>query len=798
MSCDCENKTITIYQGFSTFWNGKSLISVSFDTDLNLDGFSAIFRISNIEKTYTNIGDGFNIDLTKQETARLPIGLNYGELIIEDNESHKRPFTTALPFNVENWVSGDIHLDNYKLTINTKIKDNVLNIKIETANINPQEIEKYISDHNLDENSHPYILGILDNKVDKVSSANRIYGTDGDGEQTTYDISSLGTVKDVEVNGQSVVNQDGVAQIDLSGKQDVIDDLAEIRSGAAKGATAVQPSAIANMQTTTNLVTEVDDDSTDTQYPSAKAVYNVQLDLEDQLDSEARVRTRMDNQLSDRINNYNTLMLEKVSKCGKATDTMPIVDFDLLNVPIQYKGTTTQDYIYGYFYKFTDPVYSSSVNVRIGSFTVAVNTATFVSRVKKADGYLFRKYDNYWLLDYDLNVYDLEYYGITITGTVNIGDEFVVNISMETTHSRIDVQPAGGAVDSVNGQTGTVVLDASDVGALPDTTTIPTDTSDLTNGAGFITSSALSGYATQTWVGQQGYLTSTALSGYATEQWVGQQGYITGITSQMVTTALGYTPYNGATNPNGYITGITSSMVTSALGYTPYNSTNPAGYTSNLGTVTSVNNVSPVNGNVSLSIPTVNNPTITFTQGGVSKGSITLNQSSDETIALDAGGGSSYTAGTGIDITSNTISVTSPTLTNTATGTNAITILGTATSKAGAINIGVGSGANTAGTSLGNSANAGGSNSISIGASSSASGSFSIQLGKGTNSEANSFYVSTSTSNNWKLLGSDGKIPDGRLPIATSVSSSSTNADVVGAKLFYDTCGDIVTLINAL
>ena len=38
-------------------------------------------------------------------------------------------------------------------------------------------------------------------------------------------------------------------------------------------------------------------------------------------------------------------------------------------------------------------------------------------------------------------------------------------------------------------------------------------------------------------------------------------------------------------------------------------------------------------------IPTVNNPTITFTQGGVSKGTITLNQSSNQTIALDAGGG---------------------------------------------------------------------------------------------------------------------------------------------------------------
>ena len=55
-------------------------------------------------------------------------------------------------------------------------------------------------------------------------------------------------------------------------------------------------------------------------------------------------------------------------------------------------------------------------------------------------------------------------------------------------------------------------------------------------------------------------------------------------------------------------------------------------------------------------IPTVNNPTITFTQGGVSKGSITLNQSSNQTIALDTGG-SNYTAGSGIDITNDVISI---------------------------------------------------------------------------------------------------------------------------------------------
>ena len=33
-----------------------------------------------------------------------------------------------------------------------------------------------------------------------------------------------------------------------------------------------------------------------------------------------------------------------------------------------------------------------------------------------------------------------------------------------------------------------------------------------------------------------------------------KSGFITGISSSDVTRALGYTPYNGNTNPNGYLT----------------------------------------------------------------------------------------------------------------------------------------------------------------------------------------------------------------------------------------------------
>ena len=47
---------------------------------------------------------------------------------------------------------------------------------------------------------------------------------------------------------------------------------------------------------------------------------------------------------------------------------------------------------------------------------------------------------------------------------------------------------SGSYVSSVNGQTGDVVLTAEDVSALPDTTTIPSKTSDLANDSGYITS----------------------------------------------------------------------------------------------------------------------------------------------------------------------------------------------------------------------------------------------------------------------------------------------------------------------
>jgi len=74
------------------------------------------------------------------------------------------------------------------------------------------------------------------------------------------------------------------------------------------------------------------------------------------------------------------------------------------------------------------------------------------------------------------------------------------------------------------------------------------------------------------------------------------------------------------TNDAGYITGITSSDVTTALGYTPGTSNFSGSYNDLTNKPT---------------IPTVNDNTITITQGGVTKGSFTLNQSTNQTIDVD-------------------------------------------------------------------------------------------------------------------------------------------------------------------
>lgn len=717
-------------------------------------------------------------------------------------------------------------------------------------------------------------------------------------------------------------------------KQNAINDLATIRSGAVLGATSVQPSAIANMQTTDNMVQEVRASASaeTTKYPSEKAVASKVDGLTTQIAREQSTRIAMDNSLSDRIDDLDEYVSDSLDSFVRTTDTIPITDYSLLDVPVQYKGSTTQDYTNGYFYRSTNPIYSSTVNITTGSFTVTVDNAKFMSGLLKTGSHRFYRKDSYYWYNSTLGeVHNLSYYGITITGTVNTGDKFYVNISMDTDVTRIDVQPAGGgAVDSVNGQTGAVVLDASDVDALPDSTVIPTDTADLTNGAGFITSSALSDYATEQWVGQQGFITLSSLSGTSPISYNSNTGAISVASGYQITTTAQVTQIgtnttnittinskipNDASSSNqladkNFVNSSISSNTANFIGtfnsvadleaysgtltnndyafvisqdtsgntvYNRYkwngtewlfeyalnnssftadqwasiNSTATASKISQIATNTSdisalqsgkQDNITGAATTITSSNLTVNRALVSNSSGKVGVSSVTATElgylsgvtsaiqtqlngkqatisdlatirsgASAGATALQSGDNiselnndSGYITGitssmvtTALGYTPYSSSNPDGYLQNTATGTGSLTILGTANTNGYGVNIGTGSSAGQFGTAVGYGSLTS-NNGVAIGQYAKANANLAIQIGRGTNTEANSCYIGLSATLNYKLLGSDGKIPDGRLPIASSVSSSSTNAEVVGAKLFYDTCGDIETLINAL
>ena len=125
--------------------------------------------------------------------------------------------------------------------------------------------------------------------------------------------------------------------------------------------------------------------------------------------------------------------------------------------------------------------------------------------------------------------------------------------------------------------------------------TIPTKTSDLDNDSGFITSSALNGYATETWVGNQGYLTSVSwndVNNKPTFATVSTTGDYDDLINKPVIPVVNYpvtdvqangssvldgtvakitvpTNVSDLNNDSGFITGITDTMVVNALGYTP-------------------------------------------------------------------------------------------------------------------------------------------------------------------------------------------------------------------------------------
>jgi hypothetical protein len=164
------------------------------------------------------------------------------------------------------------------------------------------------------------------------------------------------------------------------------------------------------------------------------------------------------------------------------------------------------------------------------------------------------------------------------------------------------------------------------------------------------------------------------------------------------------------------------------------------------------------------------------------------------TADIGSGGGASYTAGTGISIDANNeISVTAPTLTNKATGSNSVMILssGANISQTGAVALGINSNpykdsvaigydaqisyyASNGGIAIGYGTRVNADKGISIGKWAVVSSASAIQINASgnptTNSDANTFKVANANGN-FEIMSADGTVPTARL---TKVNTTAT------------------------
>lgn len=142
----------------------------------------------------------------------------------------------------------------------------------------------------------------------------------------------------------------------------------------------------------------------------------------------------------------------------------------------------------------------------------------------------------------------------------------------------------------------------------------------------------------------QGALADTALQPGTLDN------YVTTNTSQTITADKSFSGAKISTNSDIEFTSVTSALVSKRNGATrnlitrtnfnEVNVGNPYDPTIILGNGTRPHYNTTEYLALYSDIPTVNNPTITITQGGVTKGTFTLNQSSSDTIALDGGSSS--------------------------------------------------------------------------------------------------------------------------------------------------------------
>jgi len=264
MSNNCN--AVTIVRGNDTNWNDEQFLTLNLNGILDLSTFKAVFTLGSIVKNFDNISSGtITINLTAQETMNLPPFIN-GVLQLIDSSNRIATITNLIPFKVITNVHGNaIATEPYTLNFDVKQGgETILTITVEagvSVEVGSTTTLPAGSNANVINVGTPNHL-VLDFEIPQgeqgiqgeqgepgkdatINGHNAIAIVPGTGiditeQNETFIISNTQTSAEWGNITGTLSNQYDLQQA-LNGKQPTISDLSDIRSGAEKGATALQP-----------------------------------------------------------------------------------------------------------------------------------------------------------------------------------------------------------------------------------------------------------------------------------------------------------------------------------------------------------------------------------------------------------------------------------------------------------------------------------------------------------------------------------------------------------------------------
>lgn len=498
------------------------------------------------------------IDDNEESISTLSTRLN--EEIVERKSDVER-LDTAINKEQTARTEGDEDLTS---RLNEEIKerkqfDNLLDEAISEEILNRQSsIENLSNELNVE----------IDKKLNKVDDINVVYGTDAQGEQIVYAVNSFGQVDDVRVGNDSVV-VNKIATLGTMAGENASDYSTKAVADTLYADKTQTEAALAGKQ---NSLTE----------PQMQAVNSgITNDLVGQIAANKSNIESIEEKIPAQASAQNQLTDRNFVNSSIATNTANFIGtFDSLAELEAYSGpVTNNDYAF-----VIDTDESGNVAYDRYKYTVVTDPASWEYEFSLNNSSFT---SNQWAA---INS------GITSTKVSNydahIGDNtiHVTASDKQTWNAKQNALTAGSNIQ-ING----------DVISATDTTYTAGTGIDITNG--IISNTQTSAE----WGNITGTLSDQTDLQTALDDKQDVISDLSDIRSGASAGATALQPNDNISelqNDVGYITGITSSDVTTALGYTPYDNSNPQGYTSNVGTVISVNNTSPDNnGNVTLLIP---------------------------------------------------------------------------------------------------------------------------------------------------------------------------------------------------